>query len=356
MGSAKNSNAKLYTSKELSWSDADVDLLGIKLANGRPTTQSFDECIDKMEKVCSVWYYQQLTLSGKILLINSLMGSLFVYKMAVLPELTNSQLKRIDKIITKFIWKGKRSKIPLKVLRNPKYKGGLKLVDFAKKQTSLKIGWIVKMLDYEELGYAYYWLDEVMGELIWKANLNAKDIIKLFPESHWRTVLMEWSKCHYNNEFSGEEVRNQLLWYNSCIRMGGLPLKNNKCVKAGLITFRDLLDEEGKCLSFDKISNEFNGCLTWLQYYQLIKSILNIWWYLACNGDYHESNSIDIGNLKNKTQVSQYLYNYLIEKNAVDVIRKYYEKFLTEVGEITVTEYCNFIQSNLFFNKRYKGM
>ena len=83
VGSLKSTNAKLYTDKTLNWSDEDVELLGIQIPNGEVTSISYDKSIDNMEKVYQTWYLRHLTLSGKILVVNTLMSSLFVYKIMV---------------------------------------------------------------------------------------------------------------------------------------------------------------------------------------------------------------------------------------------------------------------------------
>ena len=73
------------------------------------------------------------------------MASIFVYKMLTMPPLTKFQLCRIDTIITTFLWKGKKAKIPLKVLCGPETMGGLKLVDFQAKYDSLMMSWVTKL-------------------------------------------------------------------------------------------------------------------------------------------------------------------------------------------------------------------
>ena len=123
IGSLKDSNAQLYTSKNFAWSDGDINVLGVNITNGDPTSDALNECIDKMETTCAHWYHRQFTLIGKILIINTLCSSLFVYKMLVLPSLTKAEVKRIYNIINDFIWKGWRTKIPLKTLMNLKSMG-----------------------------------------------------------------------------------------------------------------------------------------------------------------------------------------------------------------------------------------
>ena len=96
VGSLKGTNAKLYTGKMLNWSDEDVELLGIQIPNGEVTSISYDKSIDNMEKVYQTWYLRHLSLSGKILVVNTLMSSLFVYKMMVLPNMSNKQHLRME--------------------------------------------------------------------------------------------------------------------------------------------------------------------------------------------------------------------------------------------------------------------
>ena len=140
VGSMRDSNAKIYTLKPLQWSDGDIEILGTTIKNDIvQTTKDFDKDIMKMHTVADMWHNRQLTVLGKVLLINSLMGLLFVYHMCTLPNLTGEQLLEIDKTIIDFLWKGKRSKIPIKILRNPKRKGGLKLNNFELRQKALYI-------------------------------------------------------------------------------------------------------------------------------------------------------------------------------------------------------------------------
>ena len=97
IGSLKNSNAKIYTTKEVNWLDGDIETLGITVNNSSVQENTdFDNAISKMGSIINLWFNRDLTLMGKILLINTLMASLFIYKMAVLPIFTSKQLKHID--------------------------------------------------------------------------------------------------------------------------------------------------------------------------------------------------------------------------------------------------------------------
>ena len=67
--------------------------------------------IDNLEKVLGSWYNRSLSLSGKILVLNTLGESLFVYKLTVLPNMSETLCKHVDAIVNNYLWAGKRSKI-----------------------------------------------------------------------------------------------------------------------------------------------------------------------------------------------------------------------------------------------------
>ena len=172
--------AKLYTQKEMKWSDADIDMLGILVSNNETQSNSqYDSCINKMQLVINQWSSRTLPLTGKVLLINTLMGSLFVYTMMILPPLSKQHIEKIDTMIIKFLWGKKKSKVPLKILRRPKSSGGLKLVDFEIKYQSLQTKWITKALFDQEFRYANEILSQDIGAQIWYCNINEKDAKKL---------------------------------------------------------------------------------------------------------------------------------------------------------------------------------
>ena len=100
ISSLKHSNACIYTIKPLNWSDDDLDILGIRVANAPvQSNTSFEDTTNKMQAVVNLWHNHQLTLMSKIILINTLMSSLFIYKMSVLPSMSKLQLPKIDQLM-----------------------------------------------------------------------------------------------------------------------------------------------------------------------------------------------------------------------------------------------------------------
>ena len=67
IGSIKNSNAKIYTTKDVNWSDGDIETLGVIVNNSHvQESTDFDCTISKIDGIINLWYNRSLTLSGKI--------------------------------------------------------------------------------------------------------------------------------------------------------------------------------------------------------------------------------------------------------------------------------------------------
>ena len=78
IGSLTNSEAKLFTTKKVNWSNDYINTLGVDLFNEPGKSKSnITQIINKMKTVCTMWYYHRMSLIGKVTVINSLMASLF---------------------------------------------------------------------------------------------------------------------------------------------------------------------------------------------------------------------------------------------------------------------------------------
>ena len=69
------------------------------------TTKSYNEIINKAEAILKVWKQRHLTLLGKVTMLNSLVGSLFIYRLQVLPKIPIHLVNRLNKVIQDFILK-----------------------------------------------------------------------------------------------------------------------------------------------------------------------------------------------------------------------------------------------------------
>lgn len=146
IGSLRNSNARLYTGKPFVWTNEPIVILGGTITPDQNELQllNFAPVFEKMQTICQVWQKRKLSLTGKVIIVNSLIGSMLVHKLTVLPCLQQMYVVEFEKLVKNFLWEGKRSKIAMETLYNSKECGGLALINIQKKDIAIKAQWANK--------------------------------------------------------------------------------------------------------------------------------------------------------------------------------------------------------------------
>ena len=221
---------------------------------------------------------RNLSLNGKVMVVNVMVASLFVYKMSVLPAMSNSIYKKLEQICNDFIWNGRRPKIAMNKLQNPVALGGLNLVSFEAKDKALKLSWIKKLVNKDIIAtMAYSSLSPILKENIWRCNLKKCDVKKLeFKSGIWQDILTYW--CDYNfvdAVQSANEAVNQVLWFNSLLRIENKPYFFSKAYQEGLLTVGQLIDPQGNILSHEELRLFFG--LDVMQCNMILSSIPYVW-------------------------------------------------------------------------------
>ena len=178
IGSLQNSDAKFYSNRKLIWSDEPIHTLGVHITHdvNKQVKLNIEPLISKTEAILKIWSSRNLTLLRKILIINSLIASLHIYRLAVVPQIPEKYWCKIEKAITKFIWDEKRPKIKLTNLQGLKQNGGAGLVNLRNKDKSVKLQWVYKIQENIQLKtIAYQLLNNQINDQIWEMQLTPKD-------------------------------------------------------------------------------------------------------------------------------------------------------------------------------------
>ena len=260
IGSLKDACAQCYTQRKLIWSDKPINILGITVSNDLQETVkiNYTETIKKAEAILTSWKNRKLSLIGKIMVYNTLVVSLFVYPMTVLPSMTTEMYKKMDNLCKDFLWDQKKSKIALDILQLPQENGGCGLANLKAKDTALKASWIhIINSDKGVANLAYRYIDPIIKEDIWKCNLKLTDIPYMMKTKNifWEQMLCAWCKTNY--KLTEESVSDQLLWWNSNIRKQGRPFCNIKAWEKGLKTVGQLFNSEGN-LNVERMARQFS--------------------------------------------------------------------------------------------------
>ena len=98
-----------------------------------------------MEDIIKVWEKRNLTIFGKVVVVNILCFPKVIYNCMLLP-VPKVVIEKIEKMITQFLWHGKNC-INRNSIINTIEKGGLNIVDVKTKISSLKAGWVNRWLN-----------------------------------------------------------------------------------------------------------------------------------------------------------------------------------------------------------------
>ena len=317
IGSLKNSDAKLYTQKEISWTNDPVNVLGIWICNDfeARVDRNYELILQKMKDIFKAWENRNLSLIGKILVVNTLVASLFVYKLTVLENLPETLIKDIESQIQNFIWNGARAKIPIKLLQQGKQKGGLKLVDIRTRKKSLNISWIKTIInDPGVASIVYEVLDQDLKQWIFDCNLSKEDVKELkIKNKFWEEVLEDWSEFNYDPVSS----KDQCIWWNSRIRINNKPFKWRRIFQKGLFKISQLY-ENGTVISANKAGEKFG--LSWLELNNLITAIPND--LKKCVRENPSTWSSNFAVCMDKDRLSAYAYDKLLNAKSEESMLK----------------------------------
>ena len=159
IGSLQNTNARFYSRRKVHWTNEPINVLGIWVSNNTQemVDLNVEEMLKKAKNLCYSWRYRDLSLIGKAVVLSSLVVSLFVYKLAVLPMLSKRRLTELNEILVSFVYRGKRSSIAWPIISGLKINGGLGVPDIMCKEKALKVQWVPKIIKLhltKKLAYA----------------------------------------------------------------------------------------------------------------------------------------------------------------------------------------------------------
>ena len=215
---------------------------------------------------------------GKIVIINTLLSSQLVYKMSVLPTPSESELKEIDKVLHNYLWNNKPHKIAKSVILNGIQEGGLGMVDIYTKDIALKTAWIKRIANSNKHTISPL-LDEyckIDTHLLLKCNINTDDIGFCFKKkipSFWFDVFKAWTKYNYVDQTEVIHPKEQIIWFNSNIKIGGQIVFIKRLFDKGITYIKDLLDENNSFYKVEELQLKYNVRIDFVTYFGLIYAI-----------------------------------------------------------------------------------
>ena len=271
-------NAKpIACDKPLTWDPGGLCILGVQVQEDSELT--YHSILEKGSQVLSQWSRNWLPLVAKVTIINTLISSLYVYHMQVLPDPSELLYSRFEKSLHQFLWGNKRAKIPLRLLQQSKEKGGLRLVDLRSKNKSTKIAWLFCMDEFNSNQIKSIAPPE-LGILFWSCSLSTQDLLQLqlTVNEFWLHVCLHWFELKWvYEEVNPKNHQYQIIWYNSHIKIDSKVISNPELATKGCVYVYQLLKTDFTFKSATELKCEFGVDLGWLQHRALCAAIPRSW-------------------------------------------------------------------------------
>lgn len=313
------------------WTNAPIKILGICISqdDNEMLSINFDTILDKAQVVGQSWHCRGLTLMGKVLVINSLIASLFVYKMSVLCTMKTHQFTKIKTIIKNFLWDGGKPKMALEKLYNVKEYGGLKLINLEAKDQALKTQWVSTIKNFEKIQTLSNQFLPPIGQDFWLCNTKTSDIANIISQGFWRDVAEAWSKVNWYDPTNPTQIAAQPLWFNSRIKIQNKLVYFENAHKSGIFFIYNIWNSTtNQFLEYPHLVHIYGQSISFLEYYGLIAAIPSQWIKeLKTTRHIVDSYQLYYENFNSKQTATVYV-NIVSKK---ETLRKLHQKWQTKI-------------------------
>ena len=268
-----------YFPHGLSWIKTPIETLGIAIVDDHNQNYqlNFHKRICTLKSMLNIWSQRNLSLKGKITVINNLALSPLIYVSSV-TSTPKKAISEINNIIQNFLWKGKQAKIAQKTLIQNIDNGGLKLCHFETKVSSLMLCWVKRLITsipqkWTLLPKKFYSCSNL--KTYFNSNhkiLCNKEIPIFYKNIH--EIYMKYFKLEPVNL---HEILNESLWLNQRIQTTKGYIYIRSWESKNIQTVRNLFNDFGVLLSHEELTSTYNIQTTFLQTLQVQKSIPSNW-------------------------------------------------------------------------------
>lgn len=204
--------------------------------------------IKKIKCIVNMWKQRHLTLTGRAVVISSLLVSRIWYVLAV-SSIPNDILNELKQICINFLWDSKSHLIKYDTVIGTKHDGGLNFQDIFLKLLSLRLKFLGRFLSSDCVSFwkstFAYFLRRVhcmnLTRSVFFLSLDKKSLLCL-PQVY-REMLDAWQLIKNDTTCSFEigDVYIQPLYYN---RMNNLSGRKWECfIQAGIVQIKDICYE-----------------------------------------------------------------------------------------------------------------
>lgn len=262
----------------------EVKILGITFAYDSLVMldRNFNDKLVRLQKTMEDWSHRHLTLFGKVLVWNQLLGSQLVYSLMNVP-VPETVWKNLKVTIRKFLWDGHPPKVRHEVMIQPVCAGGVKAPDIPTTMIGLRLSWLKRLLrnpsaPWTKIGFQA--LDAVGGlPFLLQCNFDLQLLGVHLPQFYAAILdVYRWARpspiCEVN---SCDVLAMQLVCNNRFVLIGGRSIYYEWLREGPLSYVTSWFDGEGRPRPWRELAELTSGRLTHFLYIQVVSAIPRAW-------------------------------------------------------------------------------
>ena len=136
------------------------------------------------------------------------------------------------------------------------------------------------MEDYDPTTSAltYYMINaKIANELLWECNFSSNECQMFkYKSTFWLSVLYAWAELNFHNPETTEQIQNQVLWYNTRIRIKNKIVFFREWYEMGIFYVRDLVCGN-RLYRYKEMKEVYGNYINVMKYNALISAIPTKW-------------------------------------------------------------------------------
>ncbi|CAC5394512.1 unnamed protein product [Mytilus coruscus] len=227
-----------------------IQLLGVYVGPNKSLCDDMNwkNKIKQVRSLLNMWLQRQLTLQGRVTVVNTLMLSRFWYTLFVtsMPEWAYVEIKRL---CVNFIWDNRSHLVKYSSIVGEKCKGGLQLSDIKCKMYAFRLKYIGRLIDDQ---YHVLWKDifKYFVSKIYGMQLGLEILYTTIPNCELKCIPMVYQEmcqalyslgCKIDFQLTVENIYDQPLFCNPNIVLYDKTIIWYDFIRAGIVTIKDIL-------------------------------------------------------------------------------------------------------------------
>ena len=258
----------------MKWLHTPVKILGIHFSYDDKGNNvfNFNHKVERLQTKRNMWSGRDLTLFGKVMIIKTLGLSQLIYSASNLA-VPDGIAGTVKTKTFKFLWRNKKDKIKRAGLYQDPDKGGLDMTDINIMFKALRLAWIARLLAVGEKNWSTvpsHFFRKMGGlNFLLRCNYDTK-YLKHLP-IFYRNILEYFRDL--KSLYGSNQAQDIILFNNKDILVGETPVYISEWFKKGIVSIRDLVNDDGNFLTFQEFTDKCPCKTNFLQYFQIMNAI-----------------------------------------------------------------------------------